>query len=145
VSGRRLVLSILPGFYAVCRLDAADGVPGWAGGSVPEGGAVAGSAAPAGLASITRTAEELSIVCPEAAVPGDVRSERGWRCLKVQGPIEFTAIGIVASLVAPLAREGVSVFVVSTFDTDYLMVKAADLEKTVFALSGDGHQVLLEG
>src|SRR5262249_2862615 len=73
------------------------------------------------LVSITRTGEELSIVCSEYAVPQDVRCEGGWQCLQVVGPIDFSAVGVLTSLVRPLSEAGISVFVLSTFDTDYLM------------------------
>jgi len=129
VTAKRLRFSLLPGLHAVCRLPAGDPIPGWTAGD--------------GFLSITRTAEELSIVCPDDRVPEEVHAERGWRCLKVQGPLAFTEVGVVASFAAPLAEARIGIFVVSTYDTDYLLVKAGDLEKTVFVLSGEGNQVLL--
>jgi len=104
-----LTLVPLDGRFAVCRLPAGAGVPGWAAGGP--------------LVSITRTAEELSVVCRDEAVPDGVRCERGWRCLRVAGVLDFSLTGVLASLLGPLAAAGVSVFVVSTFDTDYLLVK----------------------
>jgi hypothetical protein len=93
------------------------------------------------LFSITRAADELSVVCPQNLVPDGVRCERGWRCLRVAGTLDFSMIGVVASLVAPLAKAGVSVFVVSTFDTDYLLMKECDLERASATLRATGHQV----
>jgi hypothetical protein len=91
--------------------------------------------------SITRTADELSVVCQQSLVPDDIRCERDWRCLRVAGTMAFSMVGVVAALVTALAEAGVSVFVVSTFDTDYLLVKEHDLEKAVAALRAAGHEV----
>jgi len=123
----KLSLSILPETLAICRLEKEDGIPGWAlGGS---------------FVSITRTSEELSIVCTQTQVPEGVRRDAGWRCLKVEGPLNLSATGVLASFLTPLAREGISVFALSTYDTDYLLVKQKDLEKAVMVLSQNGHQV----
>jgi hypothetical protein len=124
---RPLRLEIIPGTYAVCRLDAADPLPAWAG-SGP-------------FVSATRTEAELSVVCPEGAVPPGVRAEPGWRCLRVVGPLGFGMTGVLASLAGPLASSGVSIFVVSTYDTDYLMVQERDLERGKDALERAGHAV----
>jgi len=123
----KLSLSILPETLAICRLGKEDGIPGWAlGGS---------------FVSITRTSEELSIVGTQTQVPEGVRRDAGWRCLKVEGPLNLSATGVLASFLTPLAREGISVFALSTYDTDYLLVKQKDLEKAVMILSQNGHQV----
>jgi uncharacterized protein len=120
-------LEMVEGSYAVCRLDAAEPLPEWAG------------AKP--FVSVTRTDAELSVVCPEGSVPPGVRAERGWRCLRVVGPLGFGVTGILASLAGPLASSGVSIFVVSTYDTDYLMVQERDLERAADALARAGHAV----
>ena len=91
--------------------------------------------------SITRTADELSVVCWQKNVPEGVRSEGGWRCLKLEGPLDFSLTGILVSLAAPLAEAGISIFAISTFDTDYLLVNRDDLERSVDALEGAGHLV----
>jgi hypothetical protein len=91
--------------------------------------------------SVTRTADELSVVCAQDAVPGGVRCERGWRCLRVAGTLEFSLVGVLASLLGPLADAAVGVFVVSTFDTDYLLVKERDFGRAVEALRRHGHPV----
>jgi hypothetical protein len=93
------------------------------------------------LFSITRTADELSVVCRQEAVPEGIPCARGWRCLRVAGTIPFSVVGVLASLTAPLAEAGVSVFAISTFDTDYLLVKAADLEWAVDVLRRRGHTI----
>lgn len=122
-----LRLTVLPGRLAVCRLRPEDAIPEWANA--------------AGFSSVTRTRDELSVVCADAAVPEDVRGERGWRALVVAGPLDFGLIGVIASLADPLARAGVPIFAISTFDTDYLLVKEARLAEAVAALTAAGHEI----
>ena len=124
----RLELKVLDGRMAVCRLSPDSGVPGWA--------------TAAGFFSVTRTVDELCVVCPEGDVPEGVRSEGGWRVLALRGPFEFSAVGVLASVAAPLAGAGVSIFALSTYDTDYVLVKEEGLDVAVSALRGRGHQVL---
>jgi hypothetical protein len=123
----QLALAILPDPLAVCRLDADAAIPTWASSSE--------------FFSITRTADELSVVCPQSLVPDGVRCEQDWRCLRVAGTMEFSMVGVMASLVTPLADAGISVFVVSTFDTDYLLVKENDLARATAVLRAMGHTV----
>jgi hypothetical protein len=120
-------LELLEGRYAVVRLDAGEPPPAWT------------TSGP--FVSITRTEAELSVVCPEGAVPADACAERGWRCLRVAGPLGFGMTGILASLAGPLASSGVSIFVVSTYDTDYLLLQDRDLDRATDALSRAGHTV----
>jgi hypothetical protein len=126
---RRLTLSLLADTFAVCRLDPRVEIPDWA---------LAGD-----FVSITRTADELSIVCAERQIPEGMHREGGWQALKVEGPLDFSLTGILASLTAPLAQGTIAVFAISTYDTDYLLVKQADLEQAVRVLSLHGHQVAL--
>jgi hypothetical protein len=126
-TGHRLSLVQVEGAYAVARLDSDAPLSGW----------VAGGP----FVSITRTTDELSVVCREEAVPEDVRCERDWRCLRVAGTLDFGLVGVLASLLGPLAEVGVSVFAVSTFDTDYLLLKASDFERAVGVLRRAGHAV----
>src|SRR6185312_8147250 len=91
--------------------------------------------------SITRTPKELSIVCAQGLVPDGVRSESDWRCLMIQGPLDFSLTGVLSALLAPLADAGVGIFALSTFDTDYLLVCAAQLDLAVETLSAAGHLV----
>ena len=121
-----VTLKLLAGPLAVCRLEAGAPVPAWAVGA---------------LTSVTRTPEELSVVCAEQAVPEGIRAERGFRCLSVVGPISFATSGLLASLSALLADAGVSIFVLSTFDTDLLLLRQADLAQAVAVLRGGGHAV----
>lgn len=118
---------MLPGRLAVARLAGSAAVPGWADGP--------------GLVSITRRAEELSIVCCDGRVPGDVPAERGWRALEVQGPIPFQEVGVLHALTGPLASAAVSVFALATFDTDLLLVREETLARALEALRAAGHQV----
>ena len=96
------------------------------------------------FSSITRTEAELTIVCDEVLVASGITSETGWRCIKVEGPLDFSEIGIVFSLTQPLAESGVAVFLISTFDTDYLMVKEKDLAGAIDGLTAAGHKVRTE-
>lgn len=121
-----LHFSLVPDVLAVVRLPADAPVPAWAG-------------EPSAFASITRTGDELSIVCREALVPPGAAAEPGWRALKISGPLPFTAVGVLAGIAAPLADAGVSIFAVSTFDTDYVLVKADQLDRAMAALSAAGH------
>jgi predicted metal-dependent HD superfamily phosphohydrolase len=120
-------LLLIDGTCAVCRLAGDSAIPPWA---------TAGD-----WFSITRTAEELSIICRQDAVPTDVVSERGWRCLRVAGTMPFTTVGVLASLTAPLAAAGVSIFAFSTFDTDYLLVKEDTVEKAIKTLQQAGYAI----
>ena len=122
-----LNLEILPGSFGVTRLAPVLPTPDWA---------TRGT-----FTSVTRTTEELSIVGPEENVPPEAECERDWRCLRVVGPLDFSMVGILAALLVPLARTGIAVFVVSTFATDYLLVKADQLEPGVRALELAGHRV----
>jgi uncharacterized protein len=117
----KLTLSILPMKLAVCRLERDSTIPVWATDNT--------------FFSITRTDDELSIVCPENKVPQGVISEKNWRAFKVMGPLDFSLTGILASLANALAEAKISIIALSTFETDYILVKNKDLEKAVKALS----------
>ena len=119
-----LALLVLEERLAVARLAADADVPAWARGT---------------FTSITRSEEELSIVCDDRSVPDDVPAERGWRVLKVRVPIPFETTGVAAALVSPLAAAGISVFLISTFDTDYLLVKEFRFEEALATLRACGH------
>jgi hypothetical protein len=112
---------------AVCRVDRGNDVPPWA--------------TRGGFFSVILTPDELSVVCPESLVPEGVRAEKGWRALRVAGTIDLSVIGVLASLTAPLAEAGVPLFALSTFDTDYLLVREHDLGRAIEALAACGHVV----
>lgn len=128
---RRLTVDVRPGGYTVVRLPGDAPLPaGLLDGRTDD------------LVSVTRTADELSVVCrTESAVPAD-HAEHGWRLLTVRGPMEFTLTGIIAAVAGALAAAGVPLFALSTFDTDHLLVKDDDLARATRALRDAGHEVV---
>jgi uncharacterized protein len=120
--------SIYPGEWAIAKLASDAPIPAWA---------LRGS----GFSSATRTARELSIVAPAAEVPRDIQAERGWSLLELHGPFAFDQTGILASFATPLAEAGIGVFALSTFDTDYLLVKAETADQAIRALVAAGHSL----
>ncbi|HEX3873849.1 MAG TPA: ACT domain-containing protein [Solirubrobacteraceae bacterium] len=123
-------LTTLGGRFAVCRLGPDAATPAWATGS---------------LVSITRTRRELSVVCRAEAVPPGVTAETDWRVLEVAGPLSFAATGIIEAVARPLADRRIPVFVISTYDTDYVLVRDRTLAAATAALRGAGHRVDDEG
>ncbi len=120
---RRLLLR--PERFAICRFAPDSALPAWV------------FHASATVWSLTRTPHELSLVCPQEDLPPSVeRAERNWRALALEGPIPFATTGVLAALTAPLAAAGVPVFALSTYDTDLLLVREADLERACGALAG---------
>src|SRR5436190_23564593 len=122
----QLSFTLLPEIYAIARLAASEPAPSW-----PRGD----------FASVTRTRDELSIVCRANALPSTVRADRGWRCLALHGPFALDQTGVAAEFTRVLAAAAVSVFVVSTFDTDYVLVPDRLIERSVSALRGASHVV----
>jgi ribosomal protein S18 acetylase RimI-like enzyme len=112
---------------AVCRFDPPAAAPPWA--------------TAAQFYSVTRAPDELSVVCPEELVPDGVTREGGWRVLKLEGTFDFEQVGVLTSVAGPLAEARVSIFVLSTFDTDYVLVKEPQLDAVVAALRDHGHEV----
>jgi uncharacterized protein len=125
LSQRHFQLSILTETFAIVGLSSGTSIPGWA---------TQGS-----FFSITRTPDELSIVVDETLVPAGVQSQGGWRVLKVHGPFILAEVGVLASLAGPLAAAKISAFVVSTFDTDYLLVANENLAPAISTLERAGH------
>ena len=122
-----LRLSVLDERLAVCRLEAGSEIPPWATG--------------APFFCVTRTPDELSIVCPEACVPAGITREPGWRAFKVEGPLDFGLVGVLSSVAAPLAESEVGILAIATYDTDYVLVQASQLDIAVAALRERGHEV----
>lgn len=122
-------LTLLPGEFAVCRMDSRDAVPSWA------------TRVDAPFTCVMRTREELSVVCPAEDVPKMVIAERGFRAFKLNGPVPFATTGVISGLTTPLAAAGLSVFVLSTYDTDYLMVKGKTLSAATAALQSAGYTI----
>ena len=110
-------LSLLPHTFAVCRLGPDDSIPSWIDQT--------------SFWTVSKTNEELSVVCRDHNIPSTVQSEKNWKIIKVEGPLDFGQTGILASLANPLAEAKISIFAISTFDTDYLMVKAENIEKAL--------------
>ena len=123
---RSLVLELLAESFAICRLGAHDPVPAWA-------------LLPGAFASICRSPDELSIVCPDLAVPPTVAAERGYRALRVRGPLPFQITGVLAGIARPLADAEIPIFAISTYDTDYVLVRSRDLAQAVEVLREAGH------
>ena len=126
-ASHKLELDLLRERFAVARCDPNAGIPAWAQSSP--------------FISITRTPEELSVVCHEAVVPGSLAAKRGLRCLGVRGPLSFSQVGILESLARPLADASISILAISTYDTDYLLVAGANLDRAIQALIEAGHSV----
>ncbi len=123
-----LEMSVLKEEYSVCRLECYKSIPTWA----LEGN----------FSSITRTEDELSLVCESANVPDGIEQESGWKTLKINGPLDFGLIGILASITSVLADNKISVFAISTYDTDYIMVKEAKLELGIKCLENAGCTII---
>jgi hypothetical protein len=123
----QLTITVHPEKYAICRLDPGASVPAWAVG--------------ARFLSVTRTAFELSVVCEDAMVPEAAHAERDRRLLQIEGTLAFTLTGVFASVAEPLAKAEISIFAVSTYDTDYLLVSDKDLHRATQVLDAAGHTV----
>ncbi len=124
----KLQLNLLPQKYAMCRLDPNGPIPYWA---------LLGD----DFVSLTRTRSELSVSCLQENVPAEIQAERDWRCLKVEGPFDFSVAGVHASLALPLAQADISILAIATYETDHILVKEEDLERTVGVLEEAGHRV----
>ena len=124
---RRLELSLLPERFAISRLAADAPIPAWA------------TQGP--FFSVTRTGDELSIVTELSRVPVGIQSQPGWRALKVHGPFVLSEIGVLAALATPLAEAKISLFAISTFDTDYVLVASETLSAAIAALERTGHTI----
>ena len=124
---RSLNLSVLGEKLAICRLDPPAEIPAWA--------------TDAPFFSVTRTSDELSIVCPEEHVPSGIICERGWRALRFDGPFEFGLVGVLASVAVPLAESEVSILAMATYDTDYVLVAESQLDLATQVLRERGHEV----
>jgi len=120
-------LKKLQGHYAVARLAAAEALPNWADGP--------------GFVSISRTEDELSVVCLADRMPASVKQDGGWTCYQFVGPFAFDETGIVSSVIGPLSDQGLGIFVVSTFDGDHLLLKTATADRAEAALLLAGHRL----
>jgi hypothetical protein len=128
MNAKQLTLIVQPGLYGVCRLSPSEPVPDWS---------LQGE-----FFSVTRTAEEISIVCDETQIPSTVLCEQNWRMLKIAGILDFALVGIVAGVSAVLAAAQLGIFVLSTYNTDYILVKQVDFPAAVAALRAAGYEVI---
>jgi hypothetical protein len=127
VEMKNLKLVSLDGNYAICRLVAGMVSPEWSFGGP--------------FYSITRTPDEISIICLHEQVPENIQCQPGWRLLKIEGPFEFDEIGVLASLTAPLADAQISLLTISTFDTDYILIQEDNFPQAVHILAAAGHKI----
>lgn len=118
---KKLILRVLPEKLAVCHFGKAAPLPEWA---VHNND----------FFSVTKTQDELSVVCLEDKIPKNVMAEHGWRAFKIEGPIDMYSVGVIASVSAPLAKAGISIFDISTYETDYILVEEKNLKKAKKAL-----------
>jgi hypothetical protein len=125
-STHQLRLHLLRGRYSLCRLPATADAAAWAVGE---------------LVSVTRTRHELSIICDEAAVPAGVQRVTGYVAIGVEGPLAPEVVGVLASLVQPLAEAGIPIVAIGTFDTDYVLVRAVDVDHALLTLRQAGHTI----
>ena len=124
---RQLQLSLLKDKYGICTLPNTAPIPDWA--------------LTQSLASITRTEKELTIVCRLEILPSQYQSDLKWRCFKIDGSFDLNQIGVISSISSPLADIGISIYVISTYDTDYFLIQEQNLEKTISVLSSSGHYI----
>ena len=117
--------------YAIVKLEADSPVPEWA--------------ARGEFTSVTRTLDELSIVCPADNLPPEVKSTHRWTCLKLEGPFAFELTGVLLSFIEPLSSNGIPIFAVSTFDTDYVLIQEESAGMALNELQRAGHELLAAG
>ena len=117
-----MTLDVLADTYAVCKLKDTKGIE------------LTGE-----LMALTATTDEISLVCAEQKVPNGCVAERGWRALRIAGTLDFSLVGILAKIADVLANAGISLFVISTYDTDYILVKEQALPDAVAALKAKGY------
>jgi len=128
VPRHNLRFSFLEGKFAICRLPHEAAIPPWA--------------LDGGFTSVTRAPDELSIVCRENRIPAGVQAETDWVCFKLEGPFPFSQTGILASFVQPLSDNAIPIFAISTYDTDYVLIKEAFQGRALGALKAAGHELI---
>lgn len=129
MSQRQLKLSLLKDKYAICTLPNTAPIPDWALTETP--------------VSITRTDKELTIVCAQDIIPLELQCDFNWRCFKIDGSFDLNQTGVISSISSPLANAGISIYVISTYDTDYFLVQDKNLEQTISTLSNAGHSIAI--
>jgi len=127
---KQLKFRWIPGKYAVCRLPAEASLPDWT--------------LKASLISLTRTADEFSLICPMDHLPPTAKAEGPWACIRLEGPFAFSEVGILAAFINPLAENGIPILAISTYDTDYVLVREDFAGLALAALQKSGHELLNE-
>ncbi len=123
----KLDLSILPDRLAICRFSPDSPLPAWA--------------ARGDFYSITRTSDELSVITADNGIPAGVTCDHDWRAIKVDGPLDFSLTGVLESVARPLADASISIFAIATYNTDYILVKSANLAGAIDVLRAAGHSI----
>jgi hypothetical protein len=124
----KLRLCVMPENYAICSFPPDMTLPDWTDRS--------------SIFSITKTPKEITVVCEENLVPGECKRSENWKCIKVEGSFDLDAVGVLASIAGPLAQNKISLYVISTFDTDYVLIHVNDIDKAVSCLSEFGHSFI---
>ena len=124
---RQLKLSLLDKIFGICVFANNIPIPEWA--------------ATASLCSITRTKKGLTVVCPQSIIPSDCEYDPNWRCFRIDGNFDLNQIGVISSLSSPLAQADISIFVISTYDTDYILVKEEKVERAIAVLTDYGNVI----
>ena len=128
MSERALTMKLMDGLYGVCRFNSDEAIPEWVFQS--------------SFYSVTKTLDELSVVCSQDSIPNKIKCEKDWRILRVEGPLDFSLIGILSSISTTLANKGISIFAISTYDTDYILVKDKNIDMAIDALSAEKHEII---
>jgi len=123
-----LTMKLIKEKYGVCRINPNELIPEWAQNS--------------DFFSITKTCDELSIVCSQDNIPNDIKCEKDWKILKIEGPLDFSLVGILASISTILAQKGISIFAISTYDTDYIFVKNKDIDNAIESLIKERYEII---
>ena len=130
MQNRKLQLTLLNEIFGICRYENSIPIPDWAATTM--------------MCSVTRTKKELTIVCPKMIIPAESDCDCNWRCFRIDGGFDLDEIGVIASVSVPLAEAGISIYVVSTYDTDYFLVKDIAAEKAFAVLKDSGHKIIRE-
>jgi uncharacterized protein len=128
MSEKILTMKLMEGTFCVVRLEKDSEIPGW----INKGA----------FYSITRTNDELSIVCLQNSIPQDCKIEKDWRILKIEGVLDFSLVGILAAISTLLANNKISIFAISTYDTDYILVKNDKIEEAISILTANNYEII---
>lgn len=125
---KKLTLKLLKDKYSVCRLNKNDEIPKWI--------------FQEEFFSITKTDEELSVVCLQDKIKENIKCEKDWRILKIEGPLDFSLIGILSKISTLMANNDISIFAISTYDTDYILIKEESINKAIEVLENNNYNII---